>query len=225
MDTFIKELHNLKIEDEVTLFHDYTIVVNHDEYAGDPREWDNLGTMVCFHRRYNLGDNHGFETPNVFFHVLSGLYPEVATMDLTNEQLERCKTVAHEKNIILPLYLYDHSGITMNTTGFSCPWDSGQVGCIYVSKEDVRREFNVSRVSNKLEERIRNMLVAEVETYDQYLCGKVYCYSIEKDGENVDCCCGFYGDPNESGLLENIIAAIEYDYINNPQQLEMFATA
>ena len=30
-----------------------------------------------------------------------------------------------EGMVILPLYLYDHSGITMNTTGFSCPWDSG----------------------------------------------------------------------------------------------------
>jgi len=23
-----------------------------------PREWDNVGTMVCSHRRYNLGDEH-----------------------------------------------------------------------------------------------------------------------------------------------------------------------
>ena len=29
--------------------------------------------------------------------------------------------------IVQPLYLYDHGGITMNTTGFSCSWDSGQV--------------------------------------------------------------------------------------------------
>ena len=36
--------------------------------------------------------------------------------------------------VILPLYLYDHSGITMNTCGFSCPWDSGQVGWIYADK-------------------------------------------------------------------------------------------
>ena len=32
-------------------------------------------------------------------------------------------------------FIYDHSGITMNTTGFSCPWDSGQVGWIYCSKK------------------------------------------------------------------------------------------
>jgi hypothetical protein len=29
----------------------------------------------------------------------------------------------------------------MNTTGFSCPWDSGQIGWIYASLEDVKKEF------------------------------------------------------------------------------------
>ena len=27
-----------------------------DESPESPREWDNLGTMVCAHRRYSLGD-------------------------------------------------------------------------------------------------------------------------------------------------------------------------
>lgn len=54
---------------------------------------------------------------------------------------ERLLKVISEKYIVLPLYLYDHSGITMNTTGFSCPWDSGQVGWIYASKEDALKEF------------------------------------------------------------------------------------
>ena len=36
----------------------------------------------------------------------------------------------------LPLYLYDHGGITMSTNPFSCPWDDGgQVGWIYASKQ------------------------------------------------------------------------------------------
>ena len=49
---------------------------------------------------------------------------------------ERLMKVISQKYLMLPLYLYDHSGITMNTTGFSCPWDSGQVGWIYAFKED-----------------------------------------------------------------------------------------
>ncbi len=33
-----------------------TIEIHRDEFGYSPREDDNLGTMVCFHRRYVLGD-------------------------------------------------------------------------------------------------------------------------------------------------------------------------
>lgn len=39
----------------------------------------------------------------------------------------------------LPLYVYDHSGVRLNTTGFSCPWDSGQVGWIVATREALKR--------------------------------------------------------------------------------------
>jgi len=42
---------------------------------------------------------------------------------------------------IQSLYLYDHSGITMSTSPFSCPWDSGQVGFAYVDRATVEREW------------------------------------------------------------------------------------
>ena len=31
------------------------------------------------------------------------------------------QAIAGKELIILPLYLYDHSGLTMNTSGFICP--------------------------------------------------------------------------------------------------------
>ena len=82
-------------------YNGMTIKIYADELAESPREWDNLGKMCCFHKRYNLGDKH------------------TMTVDEVQELVQR------EDVIALPLYLYDHSGITMNTTGFSCPWDSG----------------------------------------------------------------------------------------------------
>lgn len=33
-----------------------TIRIEQDDNPESPREWDNVGTMVCFHDRYNLGD-------------------------------------------------------------------------------------------------------------------------------------------------------------------------
>ncbi len=40
----------------------------------------------------------------------------------------------------------------MNTTGFSCPWDSGQVGWVFVSKKKVREEYGVKRITESLVE-------------------------------------------------------------------------
>ena len=146
------------------------ITIDYDDSPESPREWDNLGTMVCWHSRYNLGDSHSFDDPQEFLNTVE------------------------PNDIVLPLYLYDHSGITMSTTGFSCPWDSGQVGYIHITAEKIREEYSVKRVSKKLKERVTNYLVGEVETYDQYLTGDVYGYTVEhkKSGEE-DSCWGFYG--------------------------------
>lgn len=157
----------------------YSIRIEYDSDPINPRtEFDcNLGTMACFSGKYShLGDKH--------------------TLD--EEDLR--KIYENDKEYIsLSLFLYDHSGITMNTTGFSCPWDSGRVGIIFVSREKVRKEFGVKRISKKLEERIIGYLKGEVETYDQYLTGDVWGYIIEEpcpacgDMQHVDSCWGFYG--------------------------------
>ena len=96
--------------------------------------------------------------------------------------------------IALPLYLYDHSGITMNTTGFHCPWDSGQVGWIIVKREKVREEFSKKRISKKLLDKVIEILRSEVGIYDSYIRGNVFGYEIvEENGEDsVDSCWGYF---------------------------------
>jgi hypothetical protein len=97
--------------------------------------------------------------------------------------------------VVLPLYLYDHSGITMRTSPFSCPWDSGQVGWIYVPLTKVREEYGVKRVTKRVRDLVTKVLVQEVETYDQMLTGQVYGVIIEdEDGDQLDSLWGMYGD-------------------------------
>jgi len=169
----------------------YQIEIIPDETPESPREWDNLGTMVCFHNRYCLGDKHDYNHNDY-----SGW-----------DEMERAIIKNENVGVILPLYLYDHSGITMNTTGFSCPWDSGQVGFIFISKEKMLKEYGGKRVGVKLKERVRGYLKNEVETYDQYLCGDVYGYRITNNetDEEVDACWGFYGSDECMGEAEGIV--------------------
>lgn len=156
--------------------------VEFDHDAQSPREWDgNLGNMICWHRRHSLGDTHNYDSPSDF------------------------KQEINERNaVILPLYLYDHSGLTMNTTGFSCRWDSGQVGYIYALKEDIKREYGVKKVGKKLKEMIQRRLASEVGIYDQYIQGNTFGFILkEENGEEVDSSWGYIGhDFNSNGMME-----------------------
>lgn len=148
----------------------FEIRIEHDTDLESPREaWDNAGTMVCFHRKYILGDkDHGFSSPEGF--------------------REWAEEPEQSDLLILPLYLYDHSGITISTGRFNDPWDSGQVGWIYMTPETLQKEFHGDR------EKGLSCLKSEVDSYDQYLRGDVYWYAIlDSDGDTIDSCGGMYG--------------------------------
>ena len=110
-----------------------------------------LGTMVCYHRRHMLGDAHGF----------------VSMADAA--RAERLREVDGEVALVLPLYLYDHSELTMATKPFSCPFDSGKVGFIYATYNAIRKAYGKQRLSKKLIERARECLVDEVAQYNAEL--------------------------------------------------------
>lgn len=168
--------------------------VFYDEYPESPREWDNLGKMFCFHRRYNLGDKHQYRA------------------DDYNNWNEFLKAIKKDYNvaIVLPLYMYDHSGITISTSPFSCHWDSGQIGWVFVTKEDIRNEYNMKRISKNLLEKVEKVLISEVEIYDDYVRGDVFGYRLENsEGEEIDSCYGFYGD----NAIKDIMTHIPEEYI------------
>jgi hypothetical protein len=161
--------------------------IKQDEDPESPREWGNLGIMVCFHKRYNLGD----ETD-----IKSSMFDG---RDELKQHLEEEEGALH----ILPLYLMDHSGLAMSTSPFSCPWDSGQVGFIYATKETIE-------MTGVSPENVEAGLIAEVKIYDQFLTGDVWGYTIvDDDGEILDSCCGFYGRDDCEAEAKAALAACE----------------
>lgn len=162
-----------------------------DQDPMNPRtEWDNLGTMVCFHKRYTLGDKTNYKSS------------DFAGWEDMKKKLSRKLKLA----VILPIYMYDHSGITISTKPFNDLLDSGQIGFLYVTKSTVKEEYKVSRMSKKVIDKVTKCLLAEVETYDQYLTGNVWGYQLyNADGEQGDSCWGFFGDDlKENGILESV---------------------
>ena len=179
----------------------HIIKIYHDPDAESPREWSNLGTLICWHRRYRLGDGHQYDCPEAFLRELADV------SDQSNLSMDPLRERAERKAVILPVFLYDHSGLAMNTIGFHCPWDSGQVGYVYVTLEAVREEFGAKRVTRALRAKAEDILRGEVVNYDAYLGGRVYGYVIEQDGEEVDACWGFVGD-YETGCLPEARRAV-----------------
>lgn len=161
-----------------------------DEDPQNPRtEFDNFGHMVCFHRRYDLGDQHDLDS-NDF-----GGWDEI------EQHLIKEKGAV----VILPLYLYDHSGITIRTHRFSCQWDSGQVGFIYATRQDILENWQVKRLSKQLKEQAENLMIAEVGEYDDYLTGNVYGYTYEDDeGNELWSCWGYSGSDAPDRIKEEM---------------------
>lgn len=176
----------------------YHLDIFQDDPHESPREWDNIGTMVCFHGRYNLGDtNHGYKKDNYD----------------SWEELAEAIQEEHDPVVIKPLYLYDHSGITISTGQFNCRWDSGQIGFIFCSREKCIEEYGDD--SPESIAKVESYLDGEVKTYDLYLTGDVYRFKLVKlvkreecghvEDEYLDSCGGLYGDDfKTNGLKENI---------------------
>lgn len=223
----------------------YVIEIIQDDDGINPRsEWDNLATMICFHNRYTLGDKHTYRNPQEMLRDLAieadpylqdrieywedgkgwaqlqNKHPNTCG-EMSDQKINKAIQSAIDKHfIILPLYLYDHSGITMSTSPFSCPWDSGQVGIIYISNKKALAEYGFKRLTKANRAKIISYMVNEVECYDQYLTGDIYGFhvhkldedgEIEDDHDILDSCWGFFGHNwEENGLLEHAKPSIDW---------------
>jgi hypothetical protein len=190
----------------------------------NPREHDNLADLYCWHRRYSLGDHQDrgeYDAMEFYDTLLSQAKNksdnDQALLDSRNagEEVSRSDmhTAVERYYYMRPIYMYDHSGITISTSPFSCSWDSGQVGWGVLSHEKARREIGGDEAT--LAERALSQIDAEVKHYDAYLRGDIAYYAaydvsklladgasadtltseqIYDRGYELDSCYGFVGD-------------------------------
>jgi len=181
------------------------------------RDWDNLGTMICFHNGYQLGDKH-----------------ELRSADFNSwDEVEAHIIKEHDPAVILPLYLYDHSGLRMKVGSFTgllpqghAEFDSGMVGFIFVSKEKAREEYSWKRINKARKKKLSEYLTNEVSIYDQDLSGDVWYYVITKedDPDVHESVGGLYGHEYAEEEARAIVdGMIDYDEKHNgvQQKLEL----
>ena len=163
-------------------YNGHHINIYYDADARSPREaYDNLGTLYTAHRNYRPEkefDDH-FDIDKVF-----------------DGRIGNFRESFLKEYVALPVYLYDHSGVTISTSPFSCPWDSGFFGIIAVPLDKVRKEFGWKQVTPGRRKRIEGYLQGEIETLDDYYTGEVFGYRItteDDEANELDSCWGFYG--------------------------------
>lgn len=159
----------------------------------NPRIGENVGRLICWHGKYKLGDEHHFVDPTYF--------------------KEYVEDKDNEVYCILDVYLYDHSGLALSTTPFNDEFDSGQVGYIYCTVQDLK-DFGLP-LDDK--EKVITELKNEIVEYNNYLsdADEYYDYKItDEDDYVVDYMTGFVND-NKIKMFKEMqqCASEKYQYL------------
>lgn len=188
------------------------LILYADELSNPRIECDNLGTLVL--RHYCADEN----TMCINTYMLGVLNLELNQVEkksgfgfYTNQMTDYLFDLMQDKFVCLKVYKYEHGGITFSTTPFSCPWDSGLAGIIFVSTEKIRKQYEVLRATVKLRNTVANVLKLEVESYSNFANGNAVGFRIEdEDGDFVDGCGGF---EMHDKWEEDVLAYIDNDLL------------
>lgn len=191
----------------------YKIKIRQDEDCKSPNDWEDENLFLIYDHRQFTVKRKGFEPQDIYE---SGL--------------------AYEKNYwILPIEAYIHSGVSLSLFSGTkqCRWDSSVSGYILASKEEFEgletaktaAEGLIKTWNQYLSGEVYGFIIEKPSTYytitkedlDKILDGNNYIdidefYSNstkEVDWEEIDSCWGYYGEPEESGLLEEAKIVID----------------
>ena len=189
------------MEDTIS-YKGYTINIERDDCPCNPRkDWDPTSTIASFNCKTienECDENMDPDYDGSNFKAIKALY------------LFNVKMVA-----ILPLHFKEYSyDCILDTTGHG-----NQIGFAYISKEMWEQHMGVTDESSEWWQEhhkgkskadvARSIIKSEIKTYNQYLNGECYSFSIEGD-DHEDRCSGYYGDDhNESGLLDGAKESID----------------
>lgn len=122
----------------------------------------------------------------------------------TYEDYCKIRATAIFGGVRIPIYVYDHSGVTFSTGAFTDRWDSGQCGWAWMTAEEVKRDFAGDKA------RAKKYLDDMVSILDAWATGEVYGYIVKAkdDEEIIDSCWGFINAGYESNRWDEFMADV-----------------
>lgn len=200
----------------------------HDDFCENPFldcDHDYVKFYNC-HKGYNLSEKaYNFRSMDS---CLDRMIRDLIPWKFKAQWIDDCLEYGYDKSevakvletigrfaYIMPVYAYEHDGITLPTGRFADMWDSGQIGWIAIRKADFTHEY-LSKKDRRLNAKARatkaeSMLQGWIKTIDQYLTGECYGFKVtDKHGEVVNSCFGFLGsDLETNGILDHVGLTIE----------------
>ena len=176
------------------VYKGFTIKIHQDEDVSNPfTDCDGEPDFISWHRRYDFTFNKKFKN-----------------MD-RDDFLALAKK---EGYIVLPLYMYEHSGRAFSTVAFSCPWDSGQLGYVFWTREKVEEGQGKGYDMEANRTFLEKQLVSAVQMLEDWAEGNCYGYVVEReDGEEVGSCWGYLGDyDGEYGALQEAKSTADWQF-------------
>ena len=145
-----------------------TLKIFQDEDARQPDEGDDNLLLVHYHRQFDVRRD------------------PIVKMDDIRAWYRGIRIPAMKKYWIFEVAAYIHSGVVLSLDGSEFPdqcWDVSHVGAVLAAKSEWRLSKSAGKAAQGL-----------IETWNRYLSGDVYGYSLlDSAGEHVDSCWGIYG--------------------------------
>ena len=158
--------------------HGLTVNISHSDDAPNPRRIDNaLGKSVFVSgtkgRAARLADVNM---------VFDGKFSCIA--DAIDSYAEQ-NGISREDMLCWTVYKHEHNGITLSTTPFAGGFNSSIAGFIFKSKSFLRDQFDVKRISPRLNKVIEARIQSELDELCQWANGDVYTISVLDEDDNV----------------------------------------
>ena len=109
------------------------------------------------------------------------------------------------------VFMMDHGLQYISTSPYSCPWDSGHVGFVYVTRDILNGWCgdNWKRISKKRKASILDQLTSHVKYVSAWMEGQVFGYELEESIEEyekvIDSCWGIVGCDFKDSLVKQFL--------------------
>ena len=186
------------------------LVYDQDSDVTNPREGDNLGTILIAPRL-----SHWAASPDsaVDTSIPFGNNPYEHWDNIRREQLKLKKS---EIAIAYPITKYQHGEIFLQL-GHKSGWDYAALGFVYVTKETLRKEYGVTRITKSVIARAESCLQSELNMLTSWLNGECYGWQIKEyaltdDGlaweevDVLDSCWGYFDKEQARGDMKDMLS-------------------